>query len=70
MPAPLTAGLPPNLNLSAGYKIRFTALDPTSGATVSGVTITNPTLYVENLTSSEPAALVSGPFMLVAGPEN
>jgi hypothetical protein len=68
MAQPLTAGLPPGLNLVAGYKVRFAALDPTTGAAVSGVKVANPTIYVENLTGNTPAALASGPFTLVAGP--
>lgn len=68
MAEPLIAGLPPWLNLKYGYQIRFNALDPTTGNPVSGVVVTNPTLYVENLTTGADAALQSGQFILVAGP--
>jgi len=37
----LTAGLPDNTELNAGYQIQITALDPSSGAVVSGVTVSN-----------------------------
>ena len=37
----LTAGLPDNTELNAGYQIQITALDPATGAAVSGVTVSN-----------------------------
>ena len=49
MAEPLIAGLPPNLNLSAGYIVRLTALDPTTGATVAGVALSNVSVFVTNL---------------------
>ena len=39
MSAPLVAGLPPDLDLDGGYTFRFDAVDPTTGATVSGVKV-------------------------------
>ena len=39
MSAPLVAGLPPDLDLDGGYTLRFDAVDPATGATVSGVTV-------------------------------
>lgn len=68
MSAPLTAGLPPNLNLPSGYKIRFAALDPTTGNAVSGVKVVNATIYAQSNTSVLAASLQNGPFMLVSGP--
>jgi hypothetical protein len=41
MPAPAIAALPLDLILSSGYVIRFTALNPTSGAAVTGVRVTD-----------------------------
>lgn len=41
MPAPAIAALPLDLILSSGYQIRFTALNPTTGAAVTGVRVTD-----------------------------
>ena len=38
---PLIAALPLDLILSSGYQIRFTALDPTTGAAITGVRVTD-----------------------------
>ena len=52
MPQPLIAGLPPDLILSAGYIVRVVALDPSTGATVSGVALTDVSLFVSDLNDS------------------
>ena len=49
MPQPLIAGLPPDCELPAGYIIRVTALDPTTGATVGGVALSDVSLFVTDL---------------------
>lgn len=46
MPAPSIAALPIDLIMSSGYQVRFTALDPTTGAAVSGVRVTDIALQV------------------------
>lgn len=46
MPQPLIASLPLDLVMASGYVIRLTALDPTTGATVTGVTVTDVTFQV------------------------
>lgn len=50
----LTAGFPPDLTISSGYVVRFRAVDPTSGADVAGVTITNAAMYVDDLLADTP----------------
>ena len=65
----LIASMPDNLDLDANYTIRFTAVDPSSGAVVPSVNISNAALLVSNLTASADIALQSGPFMLVPGPD-
>ena len=67
MAQPLTVPLPPNLNLWGGCTIRVTAIDATTGALVTGVTVSNVSLEVEQLAGSL-ADLSFGPFMLVPGP--
>lgn len=67
MAKPLTLPLPDGLYLWDGCTIRVTALDPTTGATVAGVTVSDVTFEVEQ-TAGSADALNSGPFMLVPGP--
>lgn len=70
MAAPMIAPLPPGIVLSGDYTVRFTALDPTTGATVSGVTVSGATIQLDNPSGAAPAALQAGPFMLVPGPSS
>lgn len=65
--AVIDAGLPQDLDISDGFTLRVTALDPTSGNPVSGVTVSNLILTVDQL-SGTPDQLTFGPFMLVPGP--
>lgn len=66
----LTASMPENLDLEANWQIIMAAVDPVSGAAVSGVTFSNMNLVVDQLSDSPPTALVEGPFMLVPGPND
>lgn len=50
MPAPLVTSLPIDCILSSGYVVRINALDLTTGAEVAGVTVTDVSLFVEQLT--------------------
>lgn len=54
MPQPLIAGLPPECILSAGYVVRVTALDPTTGAEVTGVVLGDVSLFVTDLRGNLP----------------
>lgn len=47
--APLIAGLPPDCELQSGYVVRLVALDPSTGATVAGVTLSDVSLFVTDL---------------------
>lgn len=49
--APMVAGLPPDLTLSSGYILRLVALDATTGAAVSGVTLSDVSFFVTDLLS-------------------
>jgi hypothetical protein len=66
MSKPLTVSLPPDLDLSAGYTIRVTALDANTGAEVAGVIVSDIAFEVDSHGSS---ALDFGPFLLVTGPQ-
>lgn len=43
----MTAALPPLLDLPGGYKVRFTALSPTDGSLVAGVTVSAATILTD-----------------------
>ncbi len=45
MPQPLIAGLPPDCELASGYIVRVTALDPTTGAQVTGVQLSDVSIF-------------------------
>jgi hypothetical protein len=64
---PYIAPMPPNTALTNGCTVQFVAIDPVSGDAVSGVTISNASIYVAG--SVPDTELASGPFMLVPGPE-
>lgn len=66
MSAKLVAGMPRDLVLPAGYVVRFAALDPTTGANVAGVTITQAAIQVTSLTDKTDT-LAAGDWLLVPG---
>lgn len=61
----LTAAIPADMDLDQTYMVAFTAVDPATGATASGVNVSQASLLVGNLTSSPASALQSGPFQLI-----
>lgn len=60
----IRAALPPDVNLSGSWTIEWDAVDPVTGASVSGVVISETSLRVEGQADLLPV----GPFMLVPGP--
>jgi hypothetical protein len=68
MAIPEIAPLPPGLDLPAGWLIRVRAVDPGTGNEVSGVTVSNFSLVVDDLTGGGGSGLQIGPYMLVPGP--
>jgi len=66
---PLIAAMPPAIACTDSYIVRIAALDPTTGAAVSGVTISGMTIQAVNLGGGAPTDLESGPFVLIPGPE-
>jgi hypothetical protein len=68
MAQPLTVAFPPNLVMTDGWQVTIAAVDPVTGADVTGVTITEALIQVDNIGPTSDAALSSGPFMLVPGP--
>ena len=74
MAAKLTAPLAEALILADGYIIRFAAVDPTTGADVSGVKVTNVNIDGDTQGSSsgippDIGGLTAGPYLLVGGPD-
>jgi hypothetical protein len=65
---PLTVAFPPNLQLTDGWKVQITAVNPATGALVTGVKITEALIEVEVLEGLGGSTLDSGPFMFVPGP--
>jgi len=63
-----SADLIDGVELNAGWQVIFRAVDPTTGADVASVTVSNAVLLVDNLASVPVEDLTVGPFMLVPGP--
>ena len=59
MAKPFAIALPPDHILAGDYKIRVTAIDPTTGAVVAGVNVSNVTMQVEQFAGG---SLTSGIF--------
>lgn len=69
MAVPTDAPLPQNCDLPDGYIVQFAALDPTTGATVGGVNVSNVSIFGTLLTTAAAGGTgTEGPFMLVPGP--
>ncbi len=66
--AVLEAPMPPDLDLPDGYIVQWSALDPTTGADVAGVTVSNVSMFGTSLGTGGGSEGVVGPFMLVPGP--
>lgn len=67
----LTAALAPDLDLPDGYKVVWAAIDPTTGADVSGVKVTGVSIFGTMLGTGSGGGGGGGPvgpFMLVPGP--
>lgn len=64
----VVAGMPEDLDLPDGYVLTWAALDPTTGADVAGVTVTDVSIFGTMLGSGGGGGVDLGPFMLVPGP--
>lgn len=61
--------LPPDLTVPGGWTFRFTAIDPVTGALVSGVNIDGANIVATDLSAGDTSEGEIGPFMLVPGPD-
>lgn len=68
MSLPLKTGLPVGLEVSGDYIMRWRATDPTTGADVSGVVVSNVSVYGTPLTGTPSESL--GGYELIPGPES
>jgi hypothetical protein len=64
----IRAALPPDLNLGGAWVVEWDAVDPTTGASVAGVVISDTSIRIEGTGDFSTAELQPGPFMLVPGP--
>ncbi len=64
----IEASLPPDLDLPDGYRLEWGAIDATTGGPVSGVTVTDVSIFGTALGTGSDGDLNLGPFMLVPGP--
>lgn len=58
----IKAALPPDLDLSGSWTVEWDAVDPTTGASVAGVVISDTSLRVEG--SEESLAAIGNPILL------
>jgi len=63
----LDVPMPAELDLADGWTLRVTALDPDTGAQVSGVQVSNLAIAVDLGAGTNPADLAVGPYLLVPG---
>lgn len=63
----LNVSMPEDLDLTASWSVRVTALDA-SGNTVSGVNVSNMSIVADTANPATSDGLAVGPFMLVPGP--
>ena len=68
MSQPLVAPVPPILDLPDGYVVEWSAVDPSTGADVAGVVVSNVSIFGTMLGSGGGGGIDLGPFMLVPGP--
>jgi hypothetical protein len=62
-----TASMPNGLDLDSSWTIQWAAVDPTTGAAVTGVNVSN-AAFIADQVQGTPEGLQAGPFMLVPGP--
>lgn len=68
MAAPLTAAMPPDLDLDINYTIRFAAISPTDGSSVGGVVVSEASIFAQNLSGAPIEDLSFGNFVPLLTP--
>lgn len=67
--AVLDAAMPPDIAVPGGWTFRFTAIDPITGATVPGVTVSEANIVAADISGDGGGGADLGPYMLVPGPD-
>jgi hypothetical protein len=67
MAAPMKTSMPANVDIGATYTLQIAALNPTTGAPVAGVTVSNVMLEVENVAGGDLTSGVFRPILLRTG---
>ena len=62
------AAMPQELDLPDGYIVTWAAIDPTTGADIAGVVVSNVSIFGTLLDLAGNPTTDFGPFMLVPGP--
>ena len=62
-------GTCPALPIDNGCRVVIEVRDPTTGAEVSGVQVSNVNIYGLDLSAGDGTAELAGPFLYVPGPE-
>lgn len=70
MPQPLIAALPNDLILASGYQVRFNALDPATGAQITGVRVTDVAFQVRPINIGPDATGADGTPMPLLVPSD
>jgi len=65
---PLNISMPFGLDVQAGYTLRVTAIDPTTGNLVGGVVVDTTVLTVDLAGDAVASDLQTGDWFLVPGP--
>ncbi len=68
MAKPQQAPFPQELIIGPNWEIVFDAIDPASGASVAGVTVSGANVTATNAKTGRHETLTPGPYMLVPGP--
>lgn len=67
MAKPIKTPLPPDLDLPDGYTVTWAAIDPTDGSDVSGVVVSDVSIFGTALGAGSGQGFAAGPYMLVPG---
>lgn len=59
----ITGAMPDTLDLDVNYTVQWAALNPTTGAPVAGVKVSNAALIVTKVTPGSADELAFGPFV-------
>lgn len=60
--------LPPDVRMGGSWRVEWAAVDPVTGADVSGVKITAANVVGDDVSGGGTSGETIGPFMLVPGP--